>query len=140
MVNKRLIFYRAIASIFDYSLFSAIIFSSYKYAYVPLIDNTHSNELRFIVGLSILLPLLIWIIYFPVMESIFGYSLGKGLFNLKVMDKDGFKPYLDKTIKRHLLDLPDYLFFGLIAIIVIKRTSSNQRLGDLWAGKYVVFK
>ena len=43
-----------------------------------------------------------------------------------------------QSFKRHLLDPIDMSMFGLIAIIIIKNTNYNQRLGDLWAKTIVV--
>ena len=43
-----------------------------------------------------------------------------------------------ESFKRHLLDPIDFCFFGIVAIITIKNTVKNQRVGDLWAKTIVV--
>ena len=73
-------------------------------------------------------------------EQVFGRTIGNGVVGLKplsIENRPG-KPHVFQSLKRHLLDPVDMLFFGIIAIIVIKNTAKNQRIGDLWAKTIVV--
>lgn len=76
------------------------------------------------------------------MEQISGATIGNHLQNLKpVPKKDPRKTLtIGQSIKRHLLDLMDFQIFGLIAVLTIKNTEFNQRLGDLWAKTIVLDK
>jgi len=79
-----------------------------------------------------------WIVYFPVVESINGQTLGKMIMGLKVVSTSGNKASFGQTLKRHVLDFIDVSFFGLTAVIVIKNTPAHQRIGDLWAKTIVI--
>ena len=100
-------------------------------------------------GLPAFIPVLFWGIITIGFEQIFGATLGNLLVGLKPISikedsgNDSFKSVEEKitfpqSFKRHLLDPIDMFLFGLIAIITIKNTDKNQRLGDLWAKTVVV--
>lgn len=81
----------------------------------------------------------VWFMYFPVIESRLGYTLGKGLFDLKVVDQRGKRPSFSQSLKRHVVDIIDIMFFSVI-ILVPRKTAVDypRRLGDLWADTRVV--
>jgi uncharacterized RDD family membrane protein YckC len=82
---------------------------------------------------------LVWIIYFPVLESSLGFTLGKGLFDLKVIGTNGRKPSFSQSFKRHIIDFFDFLFFTTVAFITIRNSPDGvKRLGDMWAKTKVV--
>lgn|SRR5690606_5274908 len=82
--------------------------------------------------------LIAWVIWFPVIESITGQTLGKLILGLRVVTKNGGSISVWQAFKRHLMDMVDFSFFGIVAIIVIKNTPYHQRVGDLWAKTIVV--
>jgi len=83
------------------------------------------------------------------LEQFFGATLGNGIVGLmpksikKESDEQNWqnfmsKPTFGQSLKRHLLDPIDMIFFGLVGIITIKNSEFNQRLGDMWAKTVVV--
>ncbi len=100
-------------------------------------------------GLPALGPILFWLLMTVGLEQFFGATLGNGIVGLmpksikKDADGQNWGNYMDKptfgqSFKRHLLDPIDMIFFGLVAIIIIKNSELNQRLGDMWAKTVVV--
>jgi len=81
---------------------------------------------------------IIWFFYFPTLESILGYTPGKGIFDIKVISEDRKEFPFVVSLKRHLLDPVDFAFFGLVGIISIKYSKQHKRLGDFWAKSLVV--
>ncbi|MEM7673516.1 MAG: RDD family protein [Verrucomicrobiota bacterium] len=78
--------------------------------------------------------------YFLILE--FGWkgkTIGKKLFNLKVMDSRGFRLRLDQVVMRNLMrfvdSLPLFYCLGGVVSLINRR---SQRLGDIIAGTVVV--
>lgn len=120
---------RSLATIIDYGLY-LIFFSWLVMTYGRPNDEegyTLSNDPK---GGWIFV---VWIIYFPIIESISGQTLGKLLLGLRVVTKNGNPISFVQAFKRHLVDMIDFFFFGIVAIITIKNTPDHQRVGDLWA-------
>ncbi len=85
-----------------------------------------------------IVPVIIWILTFPVMEGFEGRTLGKKLMGLKVVKING-EPYgYFDAFKRRIADWVDFALLGLPAIIISHNTPLRQRLGDLWAGTCVI--
>lgn len=128
---------RVIAIIIDYSFF--IMFHAFF-----LIQFGRKTPEQFgspgyeLDGLLNLVPFVIWIITFPVMESFEGQSIGKKICSLKVIKQDASELNLTDCFKRRVLDWVDFALLGLPAIIVSNNTPYRQRLGDLWARTVVV--
>ena len=91
-------------------------------------------------GLPALVPIILWLIMTVGLEIGFGATIGNSLVKLKAIPKNGMNRKLTfgESFKRHLLDPIDMFFFGLIAIVTIKNTDKNQRLGDIWGNTIVV--
>ena len=125
---------RTLATIIDYGLY-LIFFSWLVITYgVPNDEGgyTLSNDPK---GWWIFV---VWIIYFPIIESIRGQTLGKLILGLRVVTKNGNPISFGQAFKRHLLDMIDFFFFGVVAFITIKNTPDHQRVGDLWAKTIVI--
>ncbi len=125
---------RVAAASLDYILFFAIVF-----AYIWLVgapNETGQIEAKGFRHLFVIF--LIWFIYFPVMESMFGYTAFKGLFDLRVVQERRKDFPLWVTFKRHILDFVDFFMFGLVAILLVKMTEEHKRLGDRFAHTHVV--
>ncbi len=69
-------------------------------------------------------------------ELLFGRSLGKFLFSLRVVSEDGGKPGFVAVIMRNLFRIPEMLFMVLLILIFV--SVQRQRLGDLLARTVVV--
>lgn len=81
--------------------------------------------------------MLMWFLYFPVMEGVCGYTLFKGLFDLKVVPERRNDGRFGVALKRHLLDPVDFAFFGLVAILLVKTRDDHKRLGGLVAYSHI---
>lgn len=80
------------------------------------------------------------LIYLIVAEAVWGQTLGKKLFGIKVMMQDGKNCTVLGAILRNVFRIIDMIFGGyLLAIIVMTITPKRQRIGDLIA-KTVVIK
>jgi uncharacterized RDD family membrane protein YckC len=76
--------------------------------------------------------------YYFVPQAVFGQTLGKALFDVRVVDEYGRQPGVGRIFLRTILLWIDYLLFiGPIAIILSGR-GRRQRIGDMVAGTYVV--
>lgn len=78
-------------------------------------------------------------VYFWVCEARWGQTLGKRLFELRVVRTDGGRVGAGAAFVRTVLRSVDFLPFAyLVAAIAVTTTARNQRLGDLAAGTVVV--
>lgn len=128
---------RILAGIIDYILvFGYMLILMYFFG-TP--DNEGGYSLD---GLHAFSVFIFWAIMTIGVEQAFGATIGNYLNNIKPISLNGDieeKIHLSQSIKRHLLDIIDMSFFGLIGIVIINNTKNHQRLGDLWA-KTVVIK
>ncbi len=80
--------------------------------------------------------------YFTMCEARSGTTLGKRLFGIVVVSRNGGYPSFRQAMMRNLpRALMDSLFMPLgafVGLITILNTKSSQRLGDLTAGTHVV--
>ena len=83
-------------------------------------------------------PLIVWFITFPLLESFEGKTLGKHLMKIRVIRMDGSKPDLLVTLKRRMCDWIDFALLGLPAIIISTNNPMRKRLGDLFAKTIVI--
>ena len=85
--------------------------------------------------------LMLWFLYFEILETRNGQTVGKMLFKLRVLNIDGSKPDATsiaiRTIFRIIDDLP---FLYLLGFIVASNKDGKQRIGDLVAKTMVVKK
>ncbi len=102
---------------------------------VTLDDTVYEPNLAAFFGLSVLFTFL----YFGIVESIFGGSLGKHLTGIRVVTAAGHRIGIGQSLGRWALfaiDGPLSLF--LCGIIMSAVGARHQRLGDRAAGSYVV--
>ncbi len=125
---------RTLATIIDYGLYFAFFIWLVVTYGVPNDEGGYSlnNDPK---GLWIIV---FWFIYFPIIESFRGQTLGKVILGLRVVTKTGNPISLGQAFLRHLVDMIDFFFFGIVAFITIKNTPDHQRLGDLLAKTIVI--
>lgn len=89
--------------------------------------------------------LLVWLglmaSYFPVMETVFGKTVGKFITRTRVVSATGGRPSWLQSIVRtlfRLIEVNPLLFGGIPAGICVLVTARKQRLGDMAAGTYVL--
>lgn len=88
--------------------------------------------------LQLLLPIAI-LGYFIVMEGMYGYTIGKKLLSIRVVDQNGGEISMGESAIRNVLRIVDSLpTFYIIGIALILLTDDEQRVGDLAASTRVV--
>lgn len=126
---------RMLAGLIDYSLMFGVALVMFLY-FGEKTENGY--ELH---DFPALFNFLIWFGYMVGFEVKFGGTLGNQLFDLQVVsikDSKTTSLTLGQSFVRHLFDIFDLWFFGLLGIVLIKNTKYNQRLGDLCANTIVV--
>lgn len=125
---------KILATVIDYGITFTAFFVYVRYfgEYDP-VENTHSVH-----GWFTLPILFYWLIYHVVAEYSVGNTLGHFVAGLRVTNLDSKQTRFTQNLKRHLLDMFDIFMWGIPAIVAIKNTDKNQRLGDLWAKTIVV--
>jgi uncharacterized RDD family membrane protein YckC len=138
MTNNSYVIRRSFAALIDNIIFLAILL-----IYNFIRGNAPEWEGNLFVYIFHSIPgffivLFIWFFYYPVLESMLGYTLGKGLFDLEVVLENKKDSPLGVSLKRHLLDPIDYLIFGVPAILLVTFSEEHKRLGDRWANSRVL--
>ena len=131
--NKRYLSKRIIATIIDYGIYYLFFF-----IFIGFFGEDNGDGGKHVTGLLSLVPILVWFIYFVLFEATFYATLGHQLFELEVRNIDGSKIDFTQALRRRLLDFIDICMFGIPAIVAIKNTDHNQRLGDLWAKTKII--
>jgi uncharacterized RDD family membrane protein YckC len=106
--------------------------------YVILVGDGDEFGTYRVKGFKAMVVPLIWFIYFPVCESIWGQTIGKRVFHLHVVDLRGELTTIAHTFLRRLLDMFEIMFLGIPSLLVINQSDKNQRIGDMMAGTMVV--
>ncbi|TPW22683.1 hypothetical protein FH712_15045 [Marinobacter nauticus] len=99
------------------------------------IDSIQVDNLDVYVWLAIV------ILYFPVFERLIGATIGKLVFEIRVVDDNGDKPTFFQAIIRGILralEVNPILFGGVPAGIFAMLSEHHQRAGDRLAGTYVL--
>lgn len=85
--------------------------------------------------------LIIILLYFPILEGLIGYTPGKFLFSLRIVDSNlnppGLIPAFIRTLLRIFENNP-VILGGIPAGIVYLFSKNNRRLGDILAGTSVL--
>ncbi|MFC2044815.1 RDD family protein [Chloroflexota bacterium] len=77
--------------------------------------------------------------YFILMEAYVGWTVGKMILGMRVVDGSGSRIGLPKSIIRNMLRLIDGLpAFNILGIVLIAGSPRGQRLGDRVAKTYVI--
>jgi uncharacterized RDD family membrane protein YckC len=126
---------RFAAALVDYGVFVLFLF-----AYVMTLGERQEDGTYAVHGFRHIITIaIVWLIYFPFLESNLGYTLGKGLFGLKVIGPTGKMPTFSQSFRRHIVDFFDFMFFTTIAFISIGDSPEGvRRIGDRWANTNVV--
>lgn len=83
---------------------------------------------------------LIFLVYFVILEGMWGATVGKMVMKIKVVREDGSPCGLGPAVIRNILRIIDALpFLYIIGLIFMSRSDKKQRLGDRIA-KTVVIK
>jgi uncharacterized RDD family membrane protein YckC len=124
---------RILANLLDYGFYFVVII-----AYMFYFGHETEDGGMAVEGILALPIVIFWVLYFVIIEGIYGGTIGHLGFNLKVMTVDGKDVRIGNSLRRHLLDFIEIGSFGIPAIIAIKNSDKYQRLGDMWANTIVV--
>ena len=131
--TSEFIFFRIIAYLID------ILFISFFSIIILLILSIiigDFNVFYWTIGL-----LVIYQLYFIILEALSGYTLGKLILQIKVVDVNGNIPGFSKSTIRNItrfIELNPIIILGIISIIIIFSSNINQRLGDKMAGTLII--
>lgn len=128
---------RAIALFIDYFLF-AFFHTLFMMQFGEKSVAEDGRPIYEVDGILNIVPVIVWLLTFPVLESFEGQTLGKKLMGLKVIKMDGSRYGFFESLKRRICDWLDFALLGLPALIITHNTPYRQRLGDMWAKTCVV--
>jgi len=129
---------RGIGFLLDF-LFLSIFFFPATYLYSGKWVMGPEEHLWGISDPICLVFLFIIFVYFIIMEAYVGWTIGKKLLGMRVVDDTGNKIGLSKSSIRNVLRLVDGLpAFNILGIILIAFSTRGQRFGDRVAKTYVV--
>lgn len=159
------VFQRLLAFLIDNVLKFCYIYFGVKVFDFQLFDAGINGDAWSLRALDVLffLPVTFYSLYSEILMD--GQTLGKKFLNLKVMNKDGFKPSITDYVIRWFLRIVDFNFFMLLFVYVaslglsdayavlilifllgkcvgfflILFTNKNQRFGDIIANTIVVY-
>lgn len=124
---------RALEAIIDHS-----IMITFTIAYIYLFGEPNEEGVLSVQGIMTLPAILFWLLYFPLLESSTGQTLGKMILGIRVATLSGGQISFLQSVVRRLFDFVDLMFFGLVAVLVINSNEDRQRVGDLVAKTTVV--
>jgi uncharacterized RDD family membrane protein YckC len=90
------------------------------------------------IAVAAVIALIVWFLYYTLLEGHYGQTLGKWFVKIKVVKEDGAPiSYSDAAI-RTILRIIDGLIDYLIGAILIWTSEKKQRLGDRLAHTVVI--
>lgn len=150
---------RIMAYLVDFTLLVLYLFSMKLLLYESGLSGDSQVGENYL-GLELLLVSLPMMLYFPVSEILMhGQSVGKHLWNLRIISLDGDEPSVGQYLVRWMFRVFEWPFFfgylissgdgvlkfifitfilGFVVLLIILFTPKNQRLGDLAANTVVV--
>ncbi|MFC1981363.1 RDD family protein [Chloroflexota bacterium] len=129
---------RGLALALDF-IFLSLFFFPVTYLYSGRWVMSYEEHLWGILDPICLVFLFVIFAYFIIMEAYIGWTVGEKVLATKVVDAAGNKVGLSKSLTRNLLRLVDGLpAFNLLGIVMIARSSKNQRFGDYVAKTFVI--
>jgi uncharacterized RDD family membrane protein YckC len=125
---------RSGAAIIDYLIYGSVYFLYVRYFGTDTGDGYEATGCADVVAV-----VAAWLAWLPLPEAVFGKTLGKWAFDLRVVDINGQPATAGQAFLRRLFDPVDLLFFfGPVAFVVAKTNPQAQRVGDLVAQTRVV--
>ena len=129
---------RGIALLLDF-LFLSVFFFPTTYLYSGKWIMGYEEHLWGISDPICLAFLFIIFAYFILMEAYVGWTMGKRILSMRVVDITGHKIGIVKSLIRNLLRLVDGLpGLNILGVILIASSPRGQRFGDRIARTYVV--
>ena len=120
-------------------ILTAVIFAVMFFAIAILGGAIGGNAGAVISTIIFLIGSATLIFYWFLLEGFWdGYTIGKKLFGIKVVEEDGSPCSLSSSVVRNLLYIIDSLFYFLIGFIAMSATEKRQRIGDRLGNTVVV--
>ncbi|EMA52194.1 MULTISPECIES: RDD family protein [Halococcus] len=120
-------------------IITAIMFAIMFFGIVGLGGAMGGNAGAVISAIIFLIGSAAIIFYWFLLEGFWdGYTIGKKLFGIKVVEEDGSPCSLSSSVVRNLLYIIDSLFYFLIGFIAMSATDKRQRIGDRLGNTVVV--
>ncbi len=131
---------RGIAFALDF-IFLSLFFFPITYLYSGKWIMGSEEHLWGILDPICLVFLVVIFTYFILLEAYVGWTVGKGILGMRVVDGMGDRVGFYKSLVRNLLRLVDGLpALNLLGIILISSSPKGQRFGDRLARTFVVSK
>lgn len=123
---------RILAFLIDFVIYTTIVVVL-VYFFGGTLEDTFGFRLNVLATLAILfIGFFLW----PISEGLWGQTIGKRVFKLKVFS-DEYKPIeMGAAVIRSLIGFIDCILF--IGIIVATTNDKNKRIGDMLASTFVV--
>jgi len=128
---------RAIAQIID----NVVLFASFGLFHFVVFDTwiRHLPDMiTFVTDAVCLSFLVVYLVYFIVLEGTLGATIGKLVCKIRVKKETGDACGIWRALLRNVLRIVDGIAFYLVGIILIVRSNKKQRLGDKIAKTVVV--
>ncbi|MFA4966482.1 MAG: RDD family protein, partial [Thermoleophilia bacterium] len=103
----------------------------------PLLNRGFSLE-RAVPSWMYVLSYGLVFVYYTLLETLTGSSLGKLAFGMRVTMDDGSRPHGLAVVARNLVRIPEVIFWYVPAGISCLLSDKNKRLGDVVAHTVVV--
>ena len=130
---------RGLAFIIDF-LFLSCFFFPITYWYSGKWVMSYADHYWGILDPICLVFLFIIFAYFILTEAYVGSTVGKKFLRMRVVNADGNRIGLPKSVIRNLLRMVDGLpAFNILGMVLIGRSTKGQRFGDRVAQTYVVW-
>ncbi len=128
---------RGVAFLLDF-VFLSLFFFPVTYLYSGKWVMGYEDHYWGILDPICLVFLLIIFAYFILMEAYAGWTVGKRVLRLRVVDATGGRIGITKAATRNILRLVDGLpAFNILGMVLIGRSSKRQRFGDRVAKTFV---
>ncbi len=129
---------RGLAFLIDF-IFLSCFFFPITYWYSGKWVMSYDDHYWGILDPICLVFLFIIFAYFILMEAYVGWTVGKKVLQMRVVNEEGDKIGLSKSALRNLLRMVDGLpAFNILGMALIGRSPRGQRFGDRVAGTYVI--
>ncbi len=137
-VNVHVTGRRIVATIIDGVVLSVIYSIVRSVAGLPQQQHDALDLTQLSTGGNIGLLLLV-VVYYVLLEGLFGRTVGKLATGIKVIrESDGRAPGIGRASLRTVLRLIDGLFGYLLGLVIVVNSSRCRRLGDMAADTLVV--
>lgn len=96
------------------------------------------DEEYYIKGIVFFFVTIIHFLYHSIQEFFWKASIGKRLFELKVVKIDGSQLNKSDIVKRHILDFIEFYLIMVIPMLMVLIDKRHQRIGDKLANTRVI--